>query len=35
MENPFTLVPYVSKELFCDREKETDVCHQMTFMMER
>ena len=23
MENPFTLVPYVSKELFCDREKET------------
>lgn len=24
MENPFALVPYVSKELFCDREKETD-----------
>lgn len=23
MENPFTLVPYVSKELFCDREAET------------
>ena len=23
MENPFTLVPYVSKELFCDREVET------------
>lgn len=24
MENPFTLVPYVSKDLFCDREKETE-----------
>ena len=24
MENPFTLVPYVSKELFCDRRKETE-----------
>ena len=23
MENPFTLVPYASKELFCDRENET------------
>ena len=23
MENPFALVPYVSKELFCDREEET------------
>ena len=23
MENPFTLVPYISKELFCDREAET------------
>ena len=23
MENPFVLSPYVSKELFCDREKET------------
>lgn len=23
MENPFTLVPYISKELFCDRENET------------
>ena len=23
MENPFTLVPYVSNELFCDRETET------------
>ena len=23
MENPFALVPYVSKELFCDREVET------------
>ena len=23
MENPFALVPYVSKELFCDREQET------------
>ena len=24
MENPFALVPYVSKDLFCDREKETE-----------
>ena len=24
MENPFTLVPYVSKELFCDRKDETN-----------
>ena len=23
MENPFALVPYVSKDLFCDREQET------------
>ena len=23
MDNPFSLVPYVSKELFCDRENET------------
>lgn len=23
MENPFVLIPYVSKELFCDREAET------------
>ena len=23
MENPFALVPYVSKEYFCDREEET------------
>lgn len=23
MENPFTLVPYISKEYFCDRETET------------
>ena len=23
MENPFLLVPYISKEYFCDREKET------------
>mgnify|MGYP002624204358 FL=1 len=24
MENPFALVPYVSKDLFCDREQETE-----------
>ena len=24
MENPFALVPYVSKDFFCDREKETE-----------
>ena len=24
MKNPFTIVPYVSKEYFCDREKETE-----------
>lgn len=24
MENPFALVPYVSKDLFCNREKETE-----------
>ena len=23
MKNPFTIVPYISKEYFCDREKET------------
>lgn len=23
MENPFTLIPYVSEELFCDRDEET------------
>lgn len=25
MDNPFSLVPYVSRELFCDREKETKI----------
>ena len=31
MENPFALVPYVSKPLFCDREKETETIMEYLF----
>ena len=31
MENPFALVPYVSKDLFCDREKETETIMEYLF----
>ena len=31
MDNPFSLVPYVSKELFCDRENETKTILEYIF----
>ena len=31
MENPFALVPYISKDLFCDREKEVKTIMEYLF----